>query len=172
MCITISWIITCFINVTAVVPLQKQSIVGCNLNSLSINLKAFKNDFFSGVYMSGRFSLSWTSIDSRHSSSMLGDGGSSKLEFPSAFSVLLRLLRSPSELAFHWVHSKRGRESRTFLATIWPNGPWPSNTPQNTVSLLELKSYHTNIITKSSHTDAKERRKRKTVKMHVIWPLI
>lgn len=148
----VSRMFTCFTIVTAVVPLQKQSIVGCNFNSLSINLKAFKNDLFSGRYMSGSFSFSWTSNGSHHSSSMLGDAVSSILEFPFAFSVVPRLLSSLFELAFHWVHSIRGRESRTFLATIWPNGPWPSNTPQNIVSFLVLKFCSTNIVTKSVRT--------------------
>jgi hypothetical protein len=52
-----------------VVPLQKQSIVGCNFNSLSINLKAFNKDFLSGRYISGScFSVSSTSKESKDSS--------------------------------------------------------------------------------------------------------
>jgi hypothetical protein len=65
------------IRVTAVVPLQKQSIVGCNFNSLSINLKAFNIDFLSGRNISGGVSVSSTSKESKDSSSILKEEASS-----------------------------------------------------------------------------------------------
>jgi hypothetical protein len=68
---------TCLIRVTAVVPLQKQSIVGCNFNSLSINLKAFNIDFLSGRNISGGVSVSSTSKESKDSSSILKEEASS-----------------------------------------------------------------------------------------------
>jgi hypothetical protein len=67
--------------VTAVDPLQKQSTVGCNLSSLSIDLKALKYDCFSGRNISGSFSFSSLSTDSTHSSST-AEAASSELILP------------------------------------------------------------------------------------------
>lgn len=134
-------VITCFTIVTAVVPLQKQSIVGWTFNSLSINLEAFKRDCFSVRYISGRFSFSSTSKGSVHSSSMITDAVNSEFTLPGGNPFWLGLLW-PLTLPIHSVHNLRGKESLTFLATRWPKGPWPSKTPQKMVSLLEAKFYN------------------------------
>lgn len=140
--------LTCFITVTAVHPLQKQSIKGWSFNSLSINLKALKRDCLSVRYISGGFSIKSASKDLPHSSSMLVD-------VVSSWSILARSkpfgwgLFWPLTLPCHWEHNLRARESLTFLATIWPKGPWPSNTPQKMVSLLDAKfcnQEHPNFI--------------------------
>lgn len=143
-------LITCFNTVTAVVPLQKQSIVELSFSSLSINLKAFSRDSLSDEYVSGSFLFSSTSADSAHSLSKLMDVVSSEFILPGRLpfwrGLLLLLV-----LALHCVHNLRGSESLTFFATMWPNGPWPSNTPQKMVSLLEVKFCHHKFAIKRTH---------------------
>ena len=131
--------LTCLIKVTAVVPLQKQSILGWSFNSLSITLNAFRNDSFSVVKISGGPSFSCGSTEFLDSSPRKAKTVSSEVGLPVAL-MLFSLTKSwLSIFTSQWALSFRGRESLTLLATIWPYGPWPSKTPQNTVSLLEQK---------------------------------
>ena len=124
--------VTCLIKVTAVLPLQMLSIFRCNLSSLSVTLKAFRNESFIEKKNS-RCSNFCTDIGDLSSSSAYGDKVSSRIE-PSELQMGL----SPKSLYIK-SRSFEGRVSLTFLATIWPCGPWPSKTPQKTVSDLPLK---------------------------------
>ena len=134
---------TCFINVTAVVPLQKQSIFAYILSSLSMTLKAFRNRSFKACNFSG-FLLISRSEKARVSSEV--KAASSLRVISRRTSLLPFILTSQLALSFN------GSESLTLLATMWPNGPWPSNTPQKTVSVLDPKFWKLNeYIVNISH---------------------
>ena len=129
---------TCLTRVTAVVPLQKQSIVPCILSSLSMTLKAFRNDSFSVWKISRRFPTSPTSAET------LGCSSAVPSEFMLPAVLRLISLRTSALFMFtsQWALSLRGSESLTLFATKWPKGPWPSKTPQKTVSFLEPKFWN------------------------------
>lgn len=126
-------------NVTAVVPLQKQSIFLCILSSLSMTLKAFKNDSFSVWKISTCFSVSSSSAEVLVSSPA-DTRAVSPGDVLSVVLVLISLTTSSLfRLTLQWARTFSGRESLTLFATKWPYGPCPSKTPQNIVSVLDPK---------------------------------
>lgn len=138
---------TCLTKVTAVVPLQKQSILGCIRSSLSIVLNALQNDSFNEVSISKLCPLSTISAEVLGASSAWSKQLSSEFMLSVKEKVLrikisfwLKLFTSQLVLSF------RGSKSLTFLATMWPLGPWPSNTPQKTVSALYAKFWGKYIV--------------------------
>lgn len=60
----------------------------------------------------------------------------------SCSSTLLALLSLAWSITSQCELSLEGSISLTFLAIRWPDGPWPSNTPQKMVSGLDPKSYY------------------------------
>ena len=117
---------TCFTIVTAVLPLQKQSKFGWDLNTLSIALYAF-------MKASLHIEFSSSSADKPFSDSPL-----------SGFMLLLKQalpepFRPDSEECKN-ESSFSGKASLTLRATRWPCGPWPSKTPQKVTS-SDMKSY-------------------------------
>lgn len=118
---------TCFIIVTAVLPLQKQSKLGWDRSSLSMALYDFRN-----ASLHKEFNLS--SVVPSFSESP----PSGFFEFP-----LKQVWVDP--FCLDWQECKNdssfiGRASLTLRATRWPCGPWPSKTPQKVTS-SDKKSY-------------------------------
>ena len=134
-----SSISTCLTTVTAVVPLQMQSIPECCLSFSSTWSNAFTNMFFQ--------------VDNRSFSSLVSSLNEVESDLSQEFkSVLLEWSSSVVSLEV-WVEgssssvfvfkaedSFKGRASQTWRATSRPRGPCPSNTPQKMWPLWPAKS--------------------------------
>ena len=106
--------------VTAVVPLQKQSKMGCNLSSLSITSKSRRWDSF---YATNILDSSLCTSPSESLHNLFESTTSKSLLFAGPG-------QSAKSSSSHWFISKLGRESLTLLLTKCPYGPWPSKTPR------------------------------------------
>ena len=134
-----SSISTCLTTVTAVVPLQMQSIPECCLSSSSTWSNAFTNMFFQ--VDNRRFSSLVSSLNEVESD-LSQESKSVLLEWSSSVvSLEVWVERSSSSVfVFKAEDSFKGRASQTWRATSRPRGPCPSNTPQKMWPLWPAKS--------------------------------
>ena len=134
-----SSISTCLTTVTAVVPLQMQSIPECCLSSSSTWSNAFTNMFFQ---VDNRSFSSVVSSLNEVESDLSQESKSVLLEWSSSVvSLEVWVERSSSSVfVFKAEDSFKGRASQTWRATSRPRGPCPSNTPQKMWPLWPAKS--------------------------------
>jgi len=133
-----SCISTCLTTVTAVVPLQMQSIPECCLSSSSTWSNALTNMFFQ---VDNRSFSSVVSSLNEVESDLSQESKSVLLEWSSSVvSLEVWVEGSSSVLGFKAEDSFKGRVSRTWRATSRPRGPCPSNTPQKMWPLWPAKS--------------------------------
>ena len=134
-----SSISTCLTTVTAVVPLQMQSIPECCLSSSSTWSNALTNMFFQ---VDNRSFSSVVSSLNEVESDLSQESKSVLLEWSSSVvSLEVWVERSSSSVfVFKAEDSFKGRASQTWRATSRPRGPCPSNTPQKMWPLWPAKS--------------------------------
>ena len=134
-----SSISTCLTTVTAVVPLQMQSIPECCLSSSSTWSNAFTNMFFQ---VDNRSFSSLVSSLNEVESDLSQESKSVLLEWSSSVVSLEVWVErfSSSVFVFKAEDSFKGRASQTWRATSRPRGPCPSNTPQKMWPLWPAKS--------------------------------
>lgn len=118
---------TCFTIVTAVLPLQKQSKLGWDLSSLSMDLYAFR---YASLHNEFHLSSADPSLSKSPSSSFFVFP--LKHVLPDPFCLDCEASRNESSLI--------GKASLTLRATRWPCGPCPSKIPQRVTS-SDMKSY-------------------------------
>ena len=134
-----SCISTCLTTVTAVVPLQMQSIPECCLSSSSTWSNALTNMFFQ---VDNRSFSSLVSSLNEVESDLSQESKSVLLEWSSSVVSLEVWVEgsSSSVFVFKAEDSFKGRASQTWRATSRPRGPCPSNTPQKMWPLWPAKS--------------------------------